>query len=86
MQMLMRLLFHAFLHNDFVLDSAGFKAETVEADVVAVRVELLEVFEDSLSLVDQHAEAAVVVLVLLVVQHVVVQVLNPDSHDGGCKF
>lgn len=54
--------------------------------MVAVGVRLLEVFEDSLSLVDQHAQAAVVVLVLFVVQDVVVQVLNPDSHDGSCKY
>lgn len=72
------------LHNNLVLDSTGLKAETVEADVVAVRVGLLEVFEDSLSLVDQHAQAAVVVLVLLVVLDVAVQVLNPDSHNSGC--
>lgn len=79
----MRILSYALLHNDFVLDSAGLKSETVEANVVAVGVKLLEVFEDSLSLVDQHAEATVVVLVLLVVLHVAVQVLDPDSHDGS---
>jgi hypothetical protein len=71
------------LDNNLVLDGTGLETKTIEADVVALGVGLLEVFEDSLALVDQHAKTAIVVFVLLVVENVVVQVLDPDSHHSG---
>jgi hypothetical protein len=70
------------LNNDLVLNGTGLETETIEADMVALGLGLLEVFEDGLALVNQHAETAIVVLVLLVVENVVVQVLDPDSHNS----
>lgn len=40
------------LDNNLVLDGTGLETETIEADVVALGVGFLEVFKDSLALVN----------------------------------